>query len=182
MRYDWSHSAVSVFPLTDSQRLYVKKKPDSNAPSETELEARGLWDFAPYLMNRITHRYNQSLQSAMAEQGLSIPKMRTVAALAASGPLTVNELTVIAVSEQSTMSRTLNQLEDDGLVARTASEKDSRVRVIQLTASGHKIYRRIWPKMHAAEESLFADLSPKQRKDFINTLTQILLNIRQNDF
>ncbi len=133
-------------------------------------------------MNRIMHRYNQSLQNAMAEQGLSIPKMRTVAALAASGPLTVSELTVIAVSEQSTMSRTLDQLEYDGLIARTASKKDSRVRVIQLTTAGRKIYRRIWPKMHASEEALFAELTQKQRDEFIDTLSQILLNIRQHDF
>ena len=128
------------------------------------------------------HRYNQSLQSAMAEQGLSIQKMRTIAALAASGPLTVNELTVIAVSEQSTMSRTLDQLEYDGLIARTASKKDSRVRVIKLTTAGRNIFRRIWPKMHAAEEQLFAELTPKQRDDFVNTLTQVLQNIRKHDF
>ena len=52
----------------------------------------------------------------MAEQGLSTSKMRTLAALAANGTLTVNELTVMAVSEQSTMSRTLDQLEYDGLI------------------------------------------------------------------
>lgn len=150
--------------------------------TDTDLEARGLSHFAPYLMNRITHRYNQSLQTAMAEQGLSIPKMRALAALAAKGPLTVNELTVYAVSEQSTMSRTLDQLEADGLIARTASAKDSRVRVIELTQPGHKIYRRIWPNMQAAEEALFADLSQNQRDEFLNTLSKILLNIRKHNF
>lgn len=160
----------------------MKKKAVSKEQSDTDLETRGLSDYAPYLMNRIMHRYNQSLQTVMAEQGLSIPKMRAVAALAANGSLTVNELTVIAVSEQSTMSRTLDQLEYDGLIARTASQKDSRVRVIQLTESGRKIYRRIWPEMHAAEEALFDQIPQKQRKEFINTLSQILLNIRQHDF
>lgn len=150
--------------------------------ADTDLEVRGLSHFAPYLMNRITHRYNQSLHVAMAEQGLSIPKMRTLAALAAKGALTVNELTVYAVSEQSTMSRTLDQLEVDGLIARNASAKDSRVRVVELTESGLEIYRRIWPEMQAAEEALFADLSQKQRDEFLDTLSQILLNIRQHDF
>lgn len=149
---------------------------------ETDLESRGLSRFAPYLMNRITHRYNQSLQSVMAEQGLSISKMRAVAALAANGTLSVNELTVLAVSEQSTMSRTLDQLELDGLIVRTACKKDSRVRVVTLTKSGRKIYRSIWPEMHAAEEALFENIPQKQRDEFVNTLSQILLNIRQHDF
>lgn len=157
-------------------------KADTTDHSDTDLETRGLSDYAPYLMNRIMHRYNQSLQTVMAEQGLSISKMRTVAALAANGSLTVNELTVIAVSEQSTMSRTLDQLEYDGLIARSASKKDSRVRVIKLTESGRAIYHRIWPEMHAAEEALFAKIPRKQRDNFIDTLSQILLNIRQHDF
>ncbi|MFK7996192.1 MAG: MarR family winged helix-turn-helix transcriptional regulator [Granulosicoccus sp.] len=162
--------------------LKVKKKHDSTGQPDSDLESRGLSAYAPYLMNRIMHRYNQSLQAVMAEQGLSIPKMRALAALAANGSLTVNELTVFAVSEQSTMSRTLDQLEVDGLVVRTASKRDSRVRVIELTESGRNIYRRIWPEMHAAEEALFAQIPQKQRDNFVNTLTQILLNIRQHDF
>lgn len=162
--------------------LHSEKKPDLKGQSDTDLETRGLSHFAPCSMPRIMHRYNQSLQAAMAKQGLSIPKMRTIAALAAKGSLTVNELTVIAVSEQSTMCRTLDQLESDGLVARTASKKDSRVRVVQLTTSGRKIYRRVWPEMHVAEETLFAKLTQKQRDDFIATLTQNLLNIRHHDF
>lgn len=160
----------------------MNKNPDSASQSDTELEAKGLSRYAPYLMNRIMHRYNQSLQTVMAEQGLSISKMRAVAALAANGSLTVNELTVLAVSEQSTMSRTLDHLEFDGLIVRSASKKDSRVRVIQLTKSGLAIYRRIWPAMHAAEEALFAEIPQKQRDDFLGTLSQILLNIRQHDF
>ncbi|MFK7858815.1 MAG: MarR family winged helix-turn-helix transcriptional regulator [Granulosicoccus sp.] len=160
----------------------MKNKLASNEQSDTDLESRGLSDYAPYLMNRIMHRYNQSLQAVMAEQGLSISKMRTLAALAANGALTVNELTVIAVSEQSTMSRTLDQLQRDGLIVRTPNEKDSRVRVIELTNSGRNLFRRIWPEMHAAEEALFARISPKQRAAFIDTLSQILMNIRQHDF
>lgn len=160
----------------------VKKVPDSIDDIGTDLETRGLSQFAPYLMNRITHRYNQSLQTAMAEQGLSVSKMRALAALAANGALTVNELTVLAVSEQSTMSRTLDQLEYDELIVRTPGKKDSRVRVVQLTNSGRKIYKRIWPEMQAAEEALFGELSQSQRDDFIDTLSQMLLNIRQHDF
>ncbi len=120
-----------------------KKELDPTNQLDKDLEARGLSQFAPYLMNRIMHRYNQSLQTAMAEQGLSTSKMRTLAALAANGKLTVNELTVMAVSEQSTMSRTLDQLELDGLIVRTASQKDSRVKVFELRRAGRKIYKNL---------------------------------------
>ncbi|MGB0852478.1 MAG: MarR family winged helix-turn-helix transcriptional regulator [Pikeienuella sp.] len=145
-------------------------------------EGQGLSRFAPYLINRIARRYNQTLQDAVTGMGLTIPKMRVLAALAAMGPRTVNELTVVAVAEQSTMSRTLDQMEQDGLIARHVSETDSRVRVIHLTPDGLAAYREVWPHMSDAEEALFVGLSTAQRDEFLHTLSHILLNIRQNDF
>ena len=47
-----------------------------------DLATRGLDAFAPYLMNRIMRRYNQTLQSRMADYDLSAPKMRALASLA----------------------------------------------------------------------------------------------------
>ena len=64
-------------------------------------EGQGLTRFAPYMINRIARRYNQTLQDAVTGIGLTVPKMRVLAALAAMGKLTVNELTVVAVAEQS---------------------------------------------------------------------------------
>ena len=79
-------------------------------------------------MNRIMGRYNAELRDALAEQGLTTPRMRTLAVLSVAGGLTVNELSVYAVVEQSTMSRTLDALEAAGLVRRREDEADSRIR------------------------------------------------------
>ncbi|ABD54248.1 transcriptional regulator, MarR family [Jannaschia sp. CCS1] len=144
-------------------------------------EGQGLSRFAPYLMNRIAHRYNQNLHASVTGIGLTVPKMRVLAALAAMGELTINDLSVVAISEQSTMSRTLDQMEREGLIERKVSEKDSRVRLVDLTPAGLSAYRTVWPEMSAAEEALFTGLSDTQREDFLDTLSQILLNIRQNE-
>lgn len=152
------------------------------ASDQAPHEGQGLARFAPYMINRIARRYNQTLQDAVTGIGLTVPKMRVLAALAAMGKLTVNELTVVAVAEQSTMSRTLDQMERDKLIKRSVSEADSRVRVIDLTPSGLEAYRTVWPHMSAAEEALFVGLSDAQRESFLDTLSHILLNIRQHDF
>ena len=151
-------------------------------PEKAQTEGQGLGQFAPYLINRIARRYNQSVQDAVSNLGLTIPKMRVLAALAAMGKLTVNQLTVVAVAEQSTMSRTLDQMERDKLIQRLVNETDSRVRVVSLTEAGRAMYHKVWPEMRAAEDALFVGLSPEKRDDFLDTLTQILVNIRQHDF
>lgn len=138
--------------------------------------------FAPYLINRIAHRYNQSVQDIMNEKGLTVPKMRAVAALAAQGDLTVNELTVYAVAEQSTMSRTIDQMYKDGLITRKVSVDDQRVRVISLTEDGHDLFQRIWPEMQRAEAELLKGLDEKTKTTLLETLNTILGNIRVNDF
>ena len=81
---------------------------------DTPLTARlgeiGLFNFAPYLMNRIMGRYNASLRDEMGDLGLSTPKMRALAVLSVmDGPL-IGELAIYAVVEQSTFSRALDQL------------------------------------------------------------------------
>ncbi len=158
-----------------------KKDPAYVNLKKTPHEGQGLSGFAPYLINRIAHRYNQSLQDTVSGLGLTVPKMRVLAALAAMGQLTINELTVVAIAEQSTMSRTLDQMERDGLLQRRVSEDDSRVRVVALTKAGLTAYRTVWPRMSAEEDALFENISDEQRDVFLQTLSQILMNIRQHD-
>ena len=153
-------------------------KPDEN--EDASEEALNL--FAPYLMNRSMHRYNQGLQAEIAPMGLSVSKVRALAALATRGKLTVNELSVYAVAEQSTMSRTVDQMEKDGLIRRTVSAEDSRVRLVSLSDAGRVAYHATWPKMLAAQGVLLEGLNEATRLQFVETLNQILHNVRVNDF
>ncbi len=147
-----------------------------------DLATRGLDAFAPYLMNRIMRRYNQTLQSRMADYDLSAPKMRALASLAVRDGLTVNELAVYSLAEQPTMSRTLDQLERDGFITRTVSETDSRVRHCSLTDAGREMYQLTWPEMDAAEQVMFEGVSNEDRAHLLATLGRMLGNIKQNDF
>ena len=63
----------------------------------------GLQQFAPYLMNRIMGRYNATLRDDFRKQGLTIPQVRTLAVLSVTDGVTVNDLSVYTVIEQSTL-------------------------------------------------------------------------------
>ena len=65
----------------------------------------GLQQFAPYLMNRIMGRYNATLRDDFRKQGLTIPQVRTLAVLSVTDGVTVNDLSVYTVIEQSTLPR-----------------------------------------------------------------------------
>jgi DNA-binding MarR family transcriptional regulator len=141
----------------------------------------GLQQFAPYLMNRIMGRYNATLRADLRSRDLTVPQARALGVLSVADGVTVNDLSVYTVIEQSTMSRTLDALEAQGLVRREADETDSRVRKIFLTDAGRLEFARAWPAMHDAFETMFNGVDDAEYAALIATLTKMLRNIRKHD-
>lgn len=141
----------------------------------------GLANFAPYLMNRVIGRYNAGFKDEMAGMGLTTPKARALAVLSViDGPL-VGELSVYTVTEQSTLSRALDQLQSDGLIRRETDTADSRAIRVFLTEAGRETFQTLWPHMHAAQERMFRGIPATERRAFVATLQKMLLNIRKHE-
>lgn len=142
----------------------------------------GLQQFAPYLMNRIMGRYNQTLREQLARHGISTPKMRALAVLSVVDGLKINDLAVYAVIEQSTLSRALDAMEEEGLIRRKAAAGDSRVRNVFITPAGKARFDAVWPTMRASYQAMFEGIDEEERRQFTATLHKILRNIRHHDF
>lgn len=142
----------------------------------------GLTNFAPYLMNRIMGRYNAGFRDEMAALGLTTPKARVLASLVVVDGPVIRDLAVYTVTEQSTLSRALDQLAIEGLVRREADPKDSRATRIFITDAGRAAFDRLWPHMVEAERNLFRGIPDKDRRAFVATLQQMLANIRKHEF
>lgn len=141
----------------------------------------GLANFAPYLMNRIMGRYNASLRDEMAGLGLTTPKMRALAVLSVvEGPL-IRELSVLTVVEQSTLSRALEQLTNDGLVRRESDATDSRAVRVFITDAGRASFESLWPHMAEAQARMFRGIPEEERRAFVATLQKMLANIRKHE-
>ncbi|MEM7440284.1 MAG: MarR family transcriptional regulator [Pseudomonadota bacterium] len=141
----------------------------------------GLENFEPYLMNRIMGRYNASLRDDIMKLGLTTAKMRTMAVLSiVNGPM-IRELSVFAVVEQSTLSRSLDALEKDGMIRRETDEKDTRATRIFLTEVGRTAFERFWPSMAAAYEKMFQGVEMEDRAVFLRTLKKMLINVRKHE-
>jgi len=142
----------------------------------------GLNNFAPYLMNRIMGRYNNSLRAEMAALGLTTPKMRALAVLSVIDGIQIRQLAVYAVTEQSTLSRALDALATEGLVRRTPDPNDSRATHIHITAAGRAAFERLWPHMSETYAQMFQGIDDEEKRAFVRTLQTILGNIRKHDF
>ncbi|KIN63872.1 Transcriptional regulator, MarR family [Sulfitobacter noctilucicola] len=150
--------------------------------SPARLGEMGLENFAPYLMNRIIGRYNAAMSSEMAALGLTTPQMRSLAVLSVIDGILIRELAVYAVVQQSTLSRALDTLDQNGLIRREQDEQDSRATRVFITDAGRDVYERLWPHMSEAYEAMFKGIDSAEKRAFIGTLQTILRNIRKHDF
>ncbi|MCR9138917.1 MAG: MarR family transcriptional regulator [Alphaproteobacteria bacterium] len=149
-------------------------------PNDSTLGEIGLQQFAPYLMNRIMGRYNDTLREDLRRQGLSVPQARALAVLSVIDRVTVNDLSVYTVIEQSTLSRTLDALEAQGLVRRETSRKDSRIKHVIMTDDGRAQFALAWPPMKQAFDAMFDNIDEAEYADFVATLQKVLTNIRKH--
>ena len=101
------------------------------APSLGEI---GLNNFAPYLMNRIMARWNIDVAEELKDFDMTTTQMRALAVLSVSSSVTINELSVFAVTERSTMSRPLASLAEQGYIRRQPRPDDMRIRDVRITA------------------------------------------------
>lgn len=141
----------------------------------------GLGTYAPYLMNRIMGRYNASLRDKMAGLGLTTPKMRALAVLSVVEAPLIGELAVYAVTDPSTLSRALDQLQTEGLIRREADAADSRAVRVIITPAGQAVFDTLWPHMAGANSRMFRGIGDAERQAFVATLQKMLTNIRKHE-
>jgi DNA-binding MarR family transcriptional regulator len=160
----------------------MDRKPAETGQRIPSLGQIGLQQFAPYLMNRIMGRYNATLSEELGRHALTVPQVRALAVLSViTDGVTINDLAVYAVIGQSTMSRTVDALEAQGLVLRQIGERDTRVRKVFLTEAGRAEFGRAWPYLAEAFEKMFDGIDDAEYAALVATLHRMLNNVRRHD-
>jgi len=142
----------------------------------------GLGQFAPYLMNRIANRWNADNQETLRKLGLTTTQMRILAVLTTGDMHSIGELSTLAVTEQSTLSRALDNMEKADLIERRQRKGDNRFVDIRLTTFGWTRFDEIWPSMYAGYQDMLTGISEDEHAAFLKTLHKLLNNIRKTDF
>jgi MarR family transcriptional regulator, transcriptional regulator for hemolysin len=151
--------------------------PSAAAGAPPSMGEIGLNHFAPYLINRVSAGWNAGLAAALSEFGLSTTQMRALAVLSVMPGITVKELAVAAVTEQSTLSRTLDALDEQGLIRRSPKPGDARVREVFITEQGQALFAKVWPTMYARYARLFEGVGAAEFRSFLGTAHRLLRNL-----
>ena len=76
--------------------------------------------------------------------------------------------------DTSTVASVIDRLETRGLLARSLSPDDRRVRLLALTAEGEAVLAQVQPAMQRTQERILAPLSKSERADFMRMLRTLV--------
>lgn len=150
--------------------------PDFPFSSKEELD-----NYFPYLMNRLATRWAFNQNRALAGAEVQGAKMRILSCLAACKELTINQLSVLSVTEQSTTSRTVDQLVEEGLVKRHINKSDQRIRTVRLTPKGFKKLVTISPIITELYRDLVSGIDEQSVRTCVRVLQTMLENVREHE-
>jgi DNA-binding MarR family transcriptional regulator len=129
-----------------------------------------------FWLTQVISARDRELAQGLREFGLRVPEWRALAALYARHRCTMSELADLATIDRTTLTRTVDRMEQAGWLARHADAEDMRVTRLALTAAGRKLFDRIWPAVSELNELALAGLA---RSD-IEALRKILERMRAN--
>ncbi len=128
------------------------------------------YEMLPYLMNRVTGRVNQLWVKTLREHGLTVGRWQVLSVLSRFDGSRIGTIADLSGGEQPAVSRVIDQMERDGLVARRPSLHDSRAVEVWITGRGREITTALMPEAEAFVHRMFRKLSPTD----IRRLTEML--------
>ena len=143
-------------------------------PHEDEL--RAIDGFIEHIETVARAPYQRERALGAAGTRLSGAGLNALRLISREGPLPVSEVARRLGVDQSTASRQIRPLEDEGLVARTADDADRRVAWLEATDQGRGVLDRVHGLRRDDIEFVLADWTARERAQ----LARLLDRFRQS--
>ena len=161
------------FAIADSLQPPALALPSRTATAGDNLEPGDkpfYEEYLPFLLARAGHQVEAGFHRQLHKHDLSMLSWRVLAALSSRSDWTIGELCEAGLAKQPTISKLIDRLVQQGMVARRSDPADARRVLLSLTASGHATMAPVLQDASAFNLSLLADYPPEQ----LTALKQLL--------
>jgi DNA-binding MarR family transcriptional regulator len=124
-----------------------------------------------FWFTQVLDRRDRQLAAALKADGLRAPEWRTLATLHSRHRLSMSTLADLTSIDRTTLSRVVERVVKAGWVMRLTDASDARVTRLALTASGERLFARIWPAVWQVNERAMANL-PEPAIGFVRWAVQ----------
>jgi MarR family 2-MHQ and catechol resistance regulon transcriptional repressor len=129
----------------------------------TKTEVRALAAFVA--LQRAAESVMGATQSEVVRAGLTQSQFGVLEALLHLGPLCARDLAKKILRSKGNLTLVIENLEKAGLVARTARAEDRRVLTVELTRTGRRLVRGMFPRHARLIEGSFGVLTPNEQDE-----------------
>lgn len=155
-----------------------KTKPLVVVPRGRGLDARSAPEAIPYLLRQVAERLGRSLNEALKPFDQTPSVYRVLIALTRRNPARITELAELTLLELSTLSRTVDRMQTDGLVKRASGNDDARTVLVSITPAGRDFLERILPAVSAQYDWSIHDVRGADLEVMRGVLKAMLRNLR----
>lgn len=161
-----SNAARTAKLQKSSKPREIKEERPQKAEKSDKVSGTQLW----LVLIKAYHSLLGFTEHTLAGSGLGESEFRILEALLHKGPMPVNTIGPKVFLTPGSISVAVDRLLKRGLVSRTNSAEDRRVRVVDLTATGRQLIEQVFAA-HARQVDKLADvLSPKERRQIARGL------------
>jgi len=158
----------------------MRRRTPASAARQSRKARFSVHDYPFYYMHAIITKNNRNIGEALkALKPLKLtPSIwRILALLQERDGITIGELADESLIERTLLSRVLQGLERRGLLRRQLDSSDKRRAVIYIEPKGIELFQQILPIGRRQIERGIRGLSPKELKQLMTMLRQILGNV-----
>lgn len=130
--------------------------------------------YLAFLLAKASHSVSSALHEQLRSKGVSIGTWRILAVLS-GGSRTVSELASMVLLNQSTLSKALDKLEQQGLVVRERDPSARRQVNLSITDEGEAFVVKMLPLMKSHERQSFAHLNSKEQRQLVALLQKTIV-------
>jgi len=135
-----------------------------------------LENFAPYIISTLSRQFATLLEQSLKKKGLSISNWRVLLCLSEYKTRTLNEIVDYTLLPQSTLSRSLNRMQDRNLIIRQKRKDDHRTYDIEITNFGLSTLSTTYKEIQAICDEPLAVLTSEEKQFWLSTTKKIIDN------
>ncbi len=125
------------------------------------------------VLNKAVQAISRHAAVGIQHTGLGDSDFRVLEVLLHKGPLPVNTIGPKVNLTPGSISVAVDRLYGKGLVSRTESAEDRRIRIVALTPSGKKLIVPVFRKHAAAMKKVFSELSSDELQQLESSLKRV---------
>jgi MarR family transcriptional regulator, 2-MHQ and catechol-resistance regulon repressor len=153
-------------PVKPAKSKQLKDERYSKTEKSDKVSGTQLW----LVLIKAYHALLGFTEHTLKDSGLGESEFRILEALLHKGPMPVNTIGPKVYLTPGSISVAVDRLLKRGLVTRTNSTEDRRVRVVDLTASGRRLIEQVFAAHARQVDRLAGVLSPKERRQIARGL------------